>query len=253
MCGSTLSTTSPSSSSTRRSTPCAAGCWGPKFRVNWRSSVSGICARGGQTRRVRPRAPTIVVSRRLSTVVAMVSDPQGLTPATASRRLCHGVRPAGSDPSPFRLLITREHVLYPFPGRLEVEGAELLRQLHRLIDHPLLRIVIADLYIAGEREVLAQRVALEAVVGQDTAQVRVAGEQDAVEIVGLPLEPVGGGEHPHRAGHRGVRVDLALDADALVPPRRQQVIDHLEAPLALGVVDAADVDQDLEQALAVVA
>src|SRR5262245_60712022 len=36
------STTSPSSSSTRRSTPCAAGCCGPKFMVKLRNSLSAI-------------------------------------------------------------------------------------------------------------------------------------------------------------------------------------------------------------------
>src|SRR5690348_16810490 len=36
MCGSTRSTTSPSSSSTSRSTPCAAGCCGPKLMVKLR-------------------------------------------------------------------------------------------------------------------------------------------------------------------------------------------------------------------------
>ena len=50
MCGSTRSTTSPSSSSTRRSTPCAAGCCGPKLMLNWRISVSGIWHRGGVVR-----------------------------------------------------------------------------------------------------------------------------------------------------------------------------------------------------------
>ncbi len=112
MCGSTRSTTSPSSSSTRRSTPCAAGCCGPKFRWNWRISVSAMA-------------------------------------------------------SPLRLLIPRQHVVGPLPRAHEVEGAELLGQLHRLVDHALLRIVVAHLDIAGEREVLAQRVALEAVVGED--------------------------------------------------------------------------------------
>src|SRR5215470_8921786 len=42
MCGSTRSTTSPSSSSTRRNTPWAAGCCGPKLILNWRISVSGM-------------------------------------------------------------------------------------------------------------------------------------------------------------------------------------------------------------------
>src|SRR6185503_19075785 len=40
MCGSARWITSPSISSTSRSTPCAAGCWGPKFSVKfW---ISGI-------------------------------------------------------------------------------------------------------------------------------------------------------------------------------------------------------------------
>src|SRR3954452_11951190 len=42
MCGSTRSTTSPSSSRTRRSTPWAAGCCGPKLMVKLRSSASAM-------------------------------------------------------------------------------------------------------------------------------------------------------------------------------------------------------------------
>src|SRR5687767_5142428 len=38
--GSTRLTISPSSSSTRRSTPCAAGCCGPKLMLNVRSSAA---------------------------------------------------------------------------------------------------------------------------------------------------------------------------------------------------------------------
>src|SRR5215471_6160618 len=36
--------TSPSSSNTRRSTPCADGCWGPKLRVKLRRVFSAITA-----------------------------------------------------------------------------------------------------------------------------------------------------------------------------------------------------------------
>src|ERR1700741_2688145 len=43
MCGSALVITSPSISSTRRSTPCAAGCCGPKFSVKfWISGIARI-------------------------------------------------------------------------------------------------------------------------------------------------------------------------------------------------------------------
>src|SRR3954452_7240285 len=44
MCGSTRSTISPSSSSTSRSTPCAAGCCGPKLMVKLRMLCSVIGA-----------------------------------------------------------------------------------------------------------------------------------------------------------------------------------------------------------------
>src|SRR5260221_4337024 len=44
MCGSARWITSPSSSSTRRSTPCAAGCCGPKLIVKLRSAVSAMSA-----------------------------------------------------------------------------------------------------------------------------------------------------------------------------------------------------------------
>jgi hypothetical protein len=42
MCGSTRSTTSPSSSRTSRNTPCAAGCCGPKLTVKFRIDVSAM-------------------------------------------------------------------------------------------------------------------------------------------------------------------------------------------------------------------
>jgi hypothetical protein len=35
--------------------------------------------------------------------------------------------------------------------------------------------------------------AFETVIGQDAAQVRMAGEQDAIQIIGFALEPVGAG------------------------------------------------------------
>src|SRR5476649_610498 len=89
-----------------------------------------------------------------------------------------------------RLLVTRQDTLdAALPGAEEVEAAEFLRELHRLVDHTLLHIVPAQLDEAGQREVLAQRMALEAVVGEDAAEVGMISEPHAVEIVGLALEP----------------------------------------------------------------
>ena len=90
------------------------------------------------------------------------------------------------------LLVAGQHVVRALPGGEEVEIPELLLQLDRLVDHPALLVVVADLDEAGEREVLPQRMTVEAVVGEDAAEIRVAREQDAVEVVGLALEPVRG-------------------------------------------------------------
>src|SRR6185369_445927 len=106
MYGSQRSTISPSISTTRRSTPWAAGCCGPKFIVRVLISTSDMSA------------------------------------------LC-------------RLLVTRQHVLGALPGTEEVEAAEFLGELHGLIDHTLLHIVPAQLDEAGQREVLAHRMAFE--------------------------------------------------------------------------------------------
>ncbi len=102
------------------------------------------------------------------------------------------------SPSSRRLLVARQHVVHAFPGRQEIEAAEFLLELHRLVDHALLLLVVAHLDIAGEREILAQRMALEAVVGEDAAQIGMVGEIDAVEIPGLALEPAGGAEDAGR-------------------------------------------------------
>jgi len=50
--------------------------------------------------------------------------------------------------------------------------------VYRLIDDGLLILVVAQLDIAGEREILAQRMTFEAVIGQDSAQIRIVREID---------------------------------------------------------------------------
>jgi hypothetical protein len=61
---------------------------------------------------------------------------------------------------------------------------------HRLIDHPLLLRVIAHFDIAGNREILAERMSDETVVGQNPTQVFVPRENDAEQVESLALEPV---------------------------------------------------------------
>src|SRR5882724_11504516 len=123
------STTSPSISSTRRSTPCAAGCCGPKFMVRLRSSATRTSRRG------------------------------------ALKRLLVAV-------------VVADHARH--------QGARLYRD--RLVHHPLALGVVAHLDIADQREVLAEWVADEAIVGQQAAQVRRVAEQDPEQVEFVALE-----------------------------------------------------------------
>src|SRR5262245_43073908 len=116
MCESAFWITSPSISSTRRSTPWAAGCWGPKFSVKFWNS-------GNAARLRRPR-------------LAFLAD----------------------------------H-LRDRDARLDAD---------RLLHHAAARRVVPHLDVAGKREVLAERVADEAVVREDAPQVGMAAEQDSV-------------------------------------------------------------------------
>src|ERR1700754_393241 len=102
MCGSAFWMVSPSISSTRRSTPCAAGCCGPKFSVKfWISGIAG-------------RILEIVL-------VAVVA-----------------------------------------PDDLRHESARL--DAHRLVDDAALYRIVADLDVADQWEIFAERVADESVV-----------------------------------------------------------------------------------------
>src|SRR5262249_8974856 len=94
---------------------------------------------------------------------------------------------------------------------------------------------------------------LETVIGQDAAQVRVIGEVDPEPVPGLALPPAGTAEEAHDGGHRLLLVGLELQPDALVEAHAEEVIDDLEAQLSVGIVDAANVAQDREVAVRIIA
>src|SRR5665213_2154439 len=212
---------SPSISSTIRITPCAAGCCGPKFIVKLRicgapSSSSPRSVRGGGAGSLMARLTLFQLRRRW-----------------LSRR------PAGPGP--------------PFPRRQEVEAAEFLLQFDRLVDDALLVLVVAQFDIAGEREVLAQRVPVEPVIGQDAAQVGMVAETDAVKVPCLALPPAGGAEYADRGWHGLLLVGLQLHADAQIVAHAEEIIDHVEAQRPVRIVDAANVAEHGEAALRIVA
>lgn len=82
--------------------------------------------------------------------------------------------------------------------------------------------------------------ALEAVIGQDTAEIGVAGEEDAVQVVYLTLVPVGAIEEAGDTGNGGGFVGVGLDADARVVADGKKVVDDLETVLAGRVVSSGD-------------
>ena len=116
-----------------------------------------------------------------------------------------------------------------------------MSKLERLNDDALLLLIVADLCVTCKREVLAQRVALEAIVGHDTAQIGMADKEHTKHVVDLTLVPVGAHVQAGNAGNRSDLVGVGLDADARVVPHAQQVVDDLKAHLARGEVDSGDI------------
>ena len=100
----------------------------------------------------------------------------------------------------------------------------------------------------------------ESVVGQDTAQIGMPLEHDAIQIEGLALEPAGRGpDLDHRRHHRQVVVGAEHpDPDALVVCQRQQLHHHGKARAFPGavaiirIIHAAQVDQLFEAAIGVI-
>ena len=114
-------------------------------------------------------------------------------------------------------------------------------------------LAVAQLDIAGQREILAERVSLKAVVGEDAAQVGVAVENDAKAVPHLALEPTGDGVQARQRRHRQHVVGVELDPDAPVLGQRQQVVIDVEAADPLGIIGSAKVHQLVEGELGIVA
>src|SRR5574338_845115 len=215
-------TVSPSSSSTRRSTPCVAGCCGPMLISMCSPSSSGSTAGAAVmgtmfpcssvasgTRRGRPCASSPVVESSTSTVrftVAMLFP----------RRL------AGAE--------ARPHV-----------GGQVLERLgdgdlfHAVLRLRVLREDLPQLLGAAEpatqREILAERVPLLVLLPhQDAPQVRMADEADAEHVVALALHPVGAPVDVPHARHleRLPLLQHRLEAHEATEGQRAQVPHDLD-------------------------
>src|SRR5437667_450586 len=81
-------------------------------------------------------------------------------------------------------------------------------------------------------------------VDREIARSRGSGSlRHAIEIVGLALEPVGAGKDVDDGRNRCALGDLEPHPDAAVLARREQVIDDVEAPLAVRPVDRGRIDE----------
>ncbi len=99
---------------------------------------------------------------------------------------------------------------------------------HRLVHHTLALFVVAHFDVADQREILAERVADESIVGQDAAQVRVTIEHDAEQVECFALEPVHARPdigHRRHQRHLFVRC-IATHAQTLVVLVGNQLRDH---------------------------
>ena len=128
------------------------------------------------------------------------------------------------------LLVAGQDVRRAFPWAHEIEVAEFLDQLHRLIDDALQLVVVAHLDIAGQREILAQRIAGEAVVGEDAAQVGMIGERRCRTCRRFRARTSWRRDRRRRrTARRRPRRPASLTRMRMVLGQRQQVIDDVEA------------------------
>src|SRR5579884_643372 len=242
MSGTALTMVSPSSVRMRRSTPWVDGCCGPMLMVmvsrrRWSSSGSL-----SSTANTRGSSSCIVV------LYLMLWSGRLVVPRGAAARTS----------------LTSRLVVRPRPrrtaghGRLlgALWGAERLRADaggQGLIEGDLAAPVRLRQADARERVVLAERVADPIGGHQDAREIRVTGEADAEEVVDLALIPVRRG--PDRGDGGDLRVGRVLVADADLQPdggaggERHQVVDHVEAGLALRPVHRRDLREEVEALL----
>jgi hypothetical protein len=136
-------------------------------------------------------------------------------------------------------VVTRTNLL---PSRATTfKVTEGLGQLERLNDNALLLLVVTDLGVTSKREVLAERVAVETVIGHDATEIGVSNEEDTEQVVDLTLVPVGTVVETAKRRNGSGLVGVGLDADTGVVADGEHVVDDLETLVAGGVIDGCDV------------
>jgi hypothetical protein len=136
-------------------------------------------------------------------------------------------------------VVTRTNLL---PSRATTfKVTEGLSQLEGLDNNALLLLVVTDLCVTSEGEVLAKRVAVEAVIGHDATKIGVANKEDTEQVVDLTLVPVGTIVETAKRRYGSGLVGVGLDTDTGVVADGEHVVDNLEALVAGRVIDSGDV------------
>ena len=102
------------------------------------------------------------------------------------------------------------------PWRLQIELAELLSQFQWFGNDSLDLIVVSHLDETGEWEVFAERMTSESVIGEDTSEIGMIGEKDAVHVPGLTFVPVGALEYTSDRVDWRELISVGLHSDTIV-------------------------------------
>src|SRR5450432_1269718 len=185
MCGMHRTKVSPSSSSTRRSTPCVAGCCGPRLMSMcspWSSGAAPIA--GGSSVVTAPFSVTVIGVR--------TARPSESTPAVPSATSTVLVVVAMLLTRPFAAGQATTHVFGEILERLR--HRELLHRVATFRrDAQRLAQLLGTAEATAQREILSQGIALPIrLPHQNPPQIRVPLEGDAEHVEALALEPIRG-------------------------------------------------------------
>ena len=71
-------------------------------------------------------------------------------------------------------------LVHTIPRAHEVECSKRLRQRYGFVYDALLLVIVTNLYVSGQREILAERMTIEPVIRQYSAKIRVFRKKHAV-------------------------------------------------------------------------
>ena len=114
-------------------------------------------------------------------------------------------------------------------------------KFERLNDDALLLLVVSELSVSSQGEVLAQRVAIETIIGHNTTQIRMSSEEYTEHVVDLTLVPQGAFKQTGQTGHGAGLIGVGLDSDAGVVTNAKKVVDDFETLVTGWVVDGGDI------------